>query len=255
MANTKSQILGKVATLLDKFSNRLIRVASQTRQNTDAIAILQDETRLKVGALQQWNQDIVTHFEEKLVAVKKENDDREARQVIRDQSNVQSLTNLANSTQKGFDQVKGDVESLLRAIQRLNERVGKAESQITQNVVGSIVPSAQILDTVRRVEEIEKKLTPGMPSDHVWLKKKLTGVYDSLTDLENRIQGPCAAFHHMVGIEKRVSELETANARAELRKAYPLILELMNNPAFSKHIVEAGGKFDSAAILKAITEA
>lgn len=51
--DVKSQILNKVATLLDKFSDRLVRVARETRQNTDAVAALQDKVRLDVGALQE----------------------------------------------------------------------------------------------------------------------------------------------------------------------------------------------------------
>ncbi|SRR6266403_5073469 len=223
MSNTKSQILSKVATLLDKFSDRLVNVARQTRQNTDAVAALRDEVRLKaeraVGiAVEAKEKAERAHLAliyqgESIDKLKKEAEDREGRQTLRDQNNVQSLTNLRDSTQKGFDQVRQDVESLLKTIQRLNERVGQVESQVALAKVG---PSAIDQQTVN---------------------SKLAGVYDVTADLDRRVQ-----------------ELEKANARAELKKAYPLVLELMNNPSFTKYVVKAGHAFNPAAILKAITE-
>lgn len=194
----KSQILSKVATLLDKFSDRLVRIANQTRQNTDAVAVLRDDIRLKAGRAEgiaieangkaERAHLALIHHGELIDSVKKENDVREDKQTLRDQNNVQSLVNLRESVQKGFDLVRNDVDTLMKQVQKLNERVGQAESKVSQFVVGSIVPSAQILDTVRRVGEIEKKLAPGMPSDHVWLNKKLTGVYDTTDELEKRLQ-------------------------------------------------------------------
>lgn len=231
MATVKETVNGKLAALLARLQNRLTRVSSETHQNTDAIAAIQDQVRVKVGGLEGHVVDVNNKVErahraliyngertDKLIAdlglehgrldsqnliiqgVKKENDEREARQVIRDQSNVQSLTNLRDSVQKGFDQVRNDVESLLRTVQRLNERIGQVESQ-----------NGILLSRVNAIaqETLSAAKSAALPTDHIWVNKKLTGVYDSLTDLENRIHGPCAAFHHMVGIEKRVTELES----------------------------------------------
>jgi chromosome segregation ATPase len=200
-----------LAALLDKIQSRLIHTADKTRQNSDEIAALRDETRLKVGTLQRQvgektgsiETSIETLEHQAVTADKKltervdainelridiqsrldqhirESVDKEAKQTLRDQSNVQSLTNLRDSVQKAFNQVKDDVASLLKTIQRLNERVGQVESQnlslasavsLLQNRMDSPAPA------------------PQMPSDHVWINRKLSGVYDTTTDLEARLQ-------------------------------------------------------------------
>lgn len=199
MAKVKSQILSKVVTLLVKFSNRLVRISAQTRENTDNITALQDLVRLKVGKLEGILVDVsgkadrahaaLIHHGELFDKLEAKVDDREKRQVMRDQSNVQSLVNLRDSTATAFNQVKADVESLLRTIQRLNERVGQAESQ---SALGSAAWH-QTVGIENRVGKIEGALSnpapaPSMPSDHVWLNKKLTGVYDTTADLEVRMR-------------------------------------------------------------------
>src|SRR6266481_1021433 len=235
MANvTNKDWRSTVASLLEKFSNRLTRVASETRQNTDDIN--------KIGNALVTT-DTVLHKAVK--EVKDENDARETRQTLRDQNNVQALHSLRDSTQKGFDQVKGDVESLLRAIQRLNERVGQVESQY-----------ADLLERAKKV--VVANFNQPSAIDQQLVNSKLEGVYNVTEELEARLQklevGPCAAFHHMVGIEKRVAELEKTNVRAELTKSLPLIYDLMNNSSFVKVMSEAGYTFDSALVLRAISE-
>lgn len=163
MSNKKSQVLSKVATLLEKFSDRLVRVSTKADQNAEQISLV-------IGSL----------------------DKRDAHQAARDQNNVQSLVNLKDSTQKGFDQVRQDVESLLKTIQRLNERLGQVETHDV--ILTSLVNQPQ--------EKIDQSI----------VNSKLSGVYNVTEDLDRRIrsleENPCAAWHHMVGIESRVTELE-----------------------------------------------
>jgi len=245
----------------------LIRTATETRQNTDAIATLRDETRIKVGnlanavevgingiATRQWQQisekiakledasearfrnekaliarteqlknesdklgialvatDTVLHQAVKeikdqtgknvadinlahvrLDAQKLVGEGREERQIARDQNNVQALVNLRDSTAKAFNQVRDDVAALMKQIQRLNERVGQTESQNKILADAFLGPNAVINQSV--------------------VNSKLSGVYNVTEELDKRIQtletGPYAAFHHMVGIEKRVAEVE-----------------------------------------------
>lgn len=173
MANVNS----KLASLLTKLQDRLNRVSSAMRQNVDAIAT-------KIGGLETQTFQRDEQLREKLNelgqevnATKKENDDREARQTLRDQNNVQSIMKLRDSTQKGFDQVRQDVESLLKAVQRLNERVGQAESQGNANVLNV----NRLLGSVAKMEVTQAPNT-------VWVNKKLTGVYDTTDELDKRIQ-------------------------------------------------------------------
>lgn len=187
-STVKSQILSQVASLLDKFSDRLTDISRETRQNTDSIASLYDQVRIKVGGLEgkvidqtAKNGQLVFRDEQlrgklnelgqEFNKFKKEVEDREARQTLRDQNNVQALYNFRDSTSKAFAQVKTDVDSLLKITQKLNERVGQADSKAEIAMAGAV-----------------RKAQDGLPSDHVWLNKKLTGVYDSLEEQEARIQ-------------------------------------------------------------------
>jgi len=152
MSNTKSKIYEKIVTILDKFANRLTRIANQTKDNSDAI--------VRITTEQQTLQDSISRVEF-------ENNKREEAQVLRDQS-------------KAFDNVAGDMKNALQTLQRLNERIGKAESQnlslastvsLLQNRLDSSAPPAASL-----------------PSDHVWVNKKLSGVYAVADEFEARIQ-------------------------------------------------------------------
>jgi hypothetical protein len=174
MSNTKSKIYNKIVTILDKFSNRLVRIADQTKGNSDAIV------RLTSG--QQTLQDNISRVEF-------ENNKREEAQVLRDQSNVQSLVNLRDSTKKAFDQVAADVKTLLTATQRLNERVGQVESrQSGPNPFGVDITvfREQLKDFESRLTS--RGFTDDLPSGHVWVNKKLSGVYAVADEFEARIQ-------------------------------------------------------------------
>src|ERR1700676_936129 len=113
-SNVKSQILSKVATLLDKFSDRLVKIAAETKQNTEAIAELKDralDAHARVDAINSLRkgtdakvQEIATRIQrdfsgvttlaDRIKEVEFENNKREESQTLRDQNNVQSLVNL-----------------------------------------------------------------------------------------------------------------------------------------------------------------
>jgi hypothetical protein len=170
MAKKTANVAGTLAALLGKIQDRLNRVGNETHQNSAKIAVLVDNVRLKVG---EWQRQDAT-LTERIGRFQAEAFERETRQTARDQNNVQALVNLRDSTAKAFDQVKRDVETLLVQIQRLNERIGKVESQN--------------LSLVSTVSLIQNRTSNGLPSDHIWLNKKLTGVYDTTDDLETRLK-------------------------------------------------------------------
>jgi hypothetical protein len=182
-----------IASLLGKLQDRITRTASETRQNTDAVATLRDENRLRTGTLAEETMDLRTDvrqvndqidkMNDKITTVagahndvKHENDIREQQQTLRDQSNVQSLVNLRDSTQKAFKQVGDDVAKLDTADRKLSDRVTEVEKFTS--------------DLVERAKNLVRMPAPApsLPSDHVWVNKKLTGVYDTTTDLEVRMR-------------------------------------------------------------------
>jgi len=176
-----ANVNGKLATLLAKFQIRLNKVSALASQNTDTTAALVDHVRLKVGraegiAVEANDKAERAHLSliylgEKIDKLTKETEDREVKQTLRDQNNVQALVNLRDSTAIAFDQVKADVESLLKAIQRLNERVGQTESSVNQ------------------VESnVNQKLSGVNTIDQSIVNSKLAGVYDVTADLESRLQ-------------------------------------------------------------------
>jgi hypothetical protein len=84
------------------------------------------------------------------------------------------IVNLRDSTQKGFDYVKGDVETLLHTSQRLNERVGQVESQ-NQTLVS-------------RTNQIQMAHVGISAVDQEIVNSKLSGVYGVTADLDRRLQ-------------------------------------------------------------------
>lgn len=126
----------KIVRLLGKLQERLSRVGNESAQTRDTLAAFQDEVRVSDVAfktaiiqLKSGQETLLNRIQE----VEFKNNKREEAQTLRDQNNVQALVNLRESTKKAFDQVAGDVKSLLTAVQRLNERVGQVESQTNAN--------------------------------------------------------------------------------------------------------------------------
>ena len=166
------KIYNKIATILDKFAERLTTVARDTRRNSDEVAALRDDTRLKIGKLQSQADADVRSLREAdvdiICNVGNLIDQKEAQQTLRDQSNVQSLINLRDSTGKAFDQVKKDVETILKQVQRLNERIGLAESNLTRTQADFAARASATHNSV--------------------VKYKLERVFDVTADLEARLQ-------------------------------------------------------------------
>jgi hypothetical protein len=202
MSNVKSQILSKVATPLDKFSDRLVKIAAETKQNTEAIAVLRadafnnslnfnglvervnktiDHRDAKHSTREQINSTAVEQLKsaqqtlvDQIKEVEFENNKREEAQTLRDQNNVQSLVNLRESTQKAFSQVRDDVAQLMRQIQLLNERVGKAES--ANKILVDLVAHQG-----RQQQAASHHTNPT-------INFKLAGVYDVTAELDKRLQ-------------------------------------------------------------------
>jgi hypothetical protein len=195
--NVQSQILSKVTDLFNNFAGRLARLGVQTGKNTAAIEALQDKQRVNVGTLSESIKDA----QAETARVKQENDDRETRQTLRDQNNVQSLVNLRDSVQKAFIAVEGDIESLVKSSQRLNERIGQAESQ---NLI-----------LASRVNAIaQETLSAGaLPQGHIWVNKKLSGVYDTTDDLEKRVKELEAILALYENLRKAQAALAQANGQ------------------------------------------
>jgi hypothetical protein len=137
-----SRMMIKVAALLDKLPERLDSVVREASE-------LRDKTNFSVARLDSY-----------IAGVKKENDDREMRQTLRDQNNVRELTNLHKVTQASFDVVSKDVQQLLTLNQKLNERISQLESRLNQ---------------------------PAFLIDQKLVNEKLKSVYDVTGDLEKRV--------------------------------------------------------------------
>lgn len=167
---TKSGVAGAVAALLSRIQSRLDKVGRETRQNTDAIV------QLQVSAV---SPSQVLSVAEKVSSIERVAEKREAQQTLRDQNNVQSLVNLRDSTSKAFSGVQADMQSVAQQLQRFNERIGRAESRLDIFAQQAISAAA--------FKQAQSQAT-GMPSDHVWVNKKLTGVYDTTDDLETRVK-------------------------------------------------------------------
>jgi 4-diphosphocytidyl-2C-methyl-D-erythritol kinase len=119
-----------VRTLSEELMVRTRSLASQAAthaklidnlQAASYVVYIEDVIKQKVAGL---TKEIYMQVER----VETESEARETRQALRDQNNVKSMQDLRNSTQKAFDQVRNDVEQLLKLSQKLNERIGMLES-------------------------------------------------------------------------------------------------------------------------------
>jgi chromosome segregation ATPase len=160
-------------TCLANLQRRITKVVAKTESNTEDIELLGDSVAElnddQTALLKRIEEQRVQAFQRsealglQIAKVKEENDDREVKQTLRDQNNVQSLVNLRDSTHTAFQQVKTDVLNLIKNDQGLSRRLSEVESRLSNPAPAP------------------------MPSDHVWVNKKLTGVYDSLEEVENRL--------------------------------------------------------------------
>jgi predicted nuclease with TOPRIM domain len=172
----------QVAAILGKMQDRLNKTVQDTRLNAETIHVVSEELRIRTVKLAAAQQETSTRLQQDFEKAEA----REGRQALRDQSNVQSLKNLAESVQKAFDQVKNDVSELLKLNQRLNERIDQVESRTAAALAALTPPSAAAQSIVN---------------------SKLRGIYDVTEDLDARLQK---------------AEIEVEALR-ELRKAISLI--------------------------------
>jgi DNA repair exonuclease SbcCD ATPase subunit len=176
----KSETLSKITQLLASLQKRITKTAQKAQATDDRLDSLIESYNEVVknvcfvdgqtveGVKKSLEDFRVQAFQRSeaiaasLAKVKAENDDREARQAMRDQSNVQSLVNLRDSTAKAFDQVKKDVQELINRVERANSRINQVENQ--------------------------NLILNGMPVGHEWVNKKLSGVYETCDDFETRVR-------------------------------------------------------------------
>lgn len=126
--------------------------------------------------------------QDRWAAVEKVNDTRESQQTLRDQSNVQSIKDLRDSVDVAFKIVEKDVAALDAVDKSQSAWINQCATRITE------VEKFQA-DLVERAKKFvsapfETRVSGGtqLPVGHVWVNKKLTGVYDSITELENRLK-------------------------------------------------------------------
>jgi hypothetical protein len=210
----KWSLYGDLVSIVMKLQARLTKAAQKIQANTEAIEHL--EAVAKIGY--QQNNDAISvlrasaesnrvqafqrseQIAASLAQVKKENDDREYRQTMRDQSNVVSLQKLAASTDRGFNAVRTDVESLMDADLRLRGQITSLTNVLAQIQVRLNAPAPASAPTA-------------LPVGHEWVNKKLTGVYDSVDELDARLE----KMEKLVALYEKLrkAQLELAKANGE----------------------------------------
>jgi hypothetical protein len=174
-----STVNSKLAALIAKLQDRLNRVGLQSGQTAAAVLTLRDETRLRTGTLAEDVVKLKTLADDTVTIIKTREqvaDKREAAQTLRDQNNVQAIINFRDSTAKAFAQVSDDVAKLDRADHKLSDRVTEVEKF-----------TSDLVERAKNLVRMPAPAPPSLPSDHVWVNKKLTGVYDTTTNLEERL--------------------------------------------------------------------
>lgn len=192
----------KLAGLPAKIQDRLNRVGLQANQTSAAVETVESRHKALTNFVNRLRDDVVA-VRDYIEEVRTENDKREERQTLRDQSNVQSLVNLRESVQKGFDLVRNDVDTLNKKDRTLSDRITEIET-----FQKDLVERAKRLVVYTRDYQAP---APSMPSDHVWVNKKLTGVYDSMTELEVRMRKLEERAKDAEDIDKAFKFVEPAN--------------------------------------------
>lgn len=122
------EVLSKITTVLGKLQDRLSKVALQTVKNTGELAALSEETRLKTNRLAERAAGLQTEADRAWTL------NASRAEVVKKLSadTTSSLNQLKDSTQRGFDGVRLDMENALRALQSMNARCAELESRILQ---------------------------------------------------------------------------------------------------------------------------
>ena len=176
---SKSVLNKSIALLLTKLQERLNRVGAQAHQTADEFASFRDWTRVNIGKLAEeaGRAHDLSHSRECLTG-KNEADFRSRIEVVEraarhgvtqletlraSVANLgtdtrQSLNKLAESTQKGFDGVKLDVEKIIRALQTANARMSELESRIKAMEESSKTYTADV-QKFERVRALLREIT------------------------------------------------------------------------------------------------
>jgi hypothetical protein len=232
----KPATLQKITQLLASLQKRVTETAEQGKKNKEDIQVIfntgvahdgptivelkEQISVLNENSIYRYNDMVVNvrdsseQIAASLAKVKAENDDREMRQTARDQNNVQSIVNLKDSTQTAFDEVKKDVQKLLDIDEGAKKRLNRLEY-----FMNDLVDRAKNVVTLNFQPQGSDST---LPVGHEWVNKKLAGVYDSLEDVETRIDN-LEYMNRVEGtqqLERRIELLEKQIARYEaLRKA------------------------------------
>jgi len=191
MKSETPNVLKAITGLVASLQKSLHKVRQKVNANTETLEVLNTRIEEQAGIATANDCQLADKIESNrvqafqrseqiaasLAQVKKENDDREMRQTVRDQNNVQATHMLAASMQKAFDTVKTDVQNLMKADLRLKESLVSEE---------------------------------GLPVGHEWVNKKLSGVYSQLDEVEARLTAiETARRIEATGqLERRVEQLE-----------------------------------------------
>ncbi len=224
--------------LVSGVQDRVLWLSNFARELKRSVEWVKDEVRLKTGDLQHSIADQNEILEQMRSQMDAET--KQVRSLFAGQTAISAdVTEIEDKVEREFSVVKSEaerqrtlgvqradlqsknlydlgvkVDQLVAAVQKQNERVSKVESQV---VVGSIVPSAQVLDTMHRVKELEERLK--IAEEQI---KKLgeRAILHTACIVELKDQGSkvCPAWHHMIGVEKRVAVLEDAGKN--FTKAY-----------------------------------
>ena len=130
-----SKYLTQVSDLIKKIQSRVELVSNRVTQAVSALGVVS----AKVDGLLD---------RERLFTAKVQDAFRES---------TAALHNLRDSTQEAFDGVKQDMAAALRGLQVQNERLGKAESQISF-VKSAEAEFTQLKNRVAAIEDITKSI-------------------------------------------------------------------------------------------------
>jgi hypothetical protein len=238
MSTVKSQILSKVATLLDKFSDRLVKVTRETRQNTDAVAGLLKERTGTANTIQEITIRIQRDFERWSVLLKRHaaltlsvnglRDEVVALQVLNGRVRELELKLADGESQLDLEsRIESNKVFMLRTAEE-NDKREAAQTLRDQNNVQSLVnlrdSTTQAFSQVQKdVEELLKSI--GKLSNRVYRVEKQ---YDDLLEraksvVVSNFNKPSAIDQQLVNsklsgvydvtanLEERLQKLETAH--------------------------------------------
>lgn len=206
MSNKILKSIG-IVELVSSLQKSLHKVRQKVNANTETLEVLNTRIEEQAGIATANDCQLADKIESNrvqafqrseqiaasLAQVKKENDDREMRQTVRDQNNIQALHNLKDSVQKAFDQVKTDVQSLMSADIRLR---------------GEVVSLTNVAALLQN--RVNAAPAQTLPAGHEWVNKKLSGVYSQLDEVEARLTAIETArrLEATEQLERRVEQLE-----------------------------------------------